>query len=652
MRKVSYILFIVFITALGLPARSYAIINFVIPDGTTETTTQTLDDDGDGLLIEEGGAIVTTDIAVSMDAENQTVLNRGNISTTGVDAVGINNEGAAAEITNSGLILTTGEEDAVGINNEGAAAEITNSGLISTTGVDAVGINNEGAAAEITNSGLISTTGESAVGIFNEGAAAEITNSGLISTTGLATFGIFNVGAGAEITNSGLISTQGLFFAVGIFNDGAGAEITNSGLISTTGLSARGISNEGGSNVVITNSGLISTQGEEAVGIFNEGANVHIINSGTIRSEQSFALHLSGGATPTVSLLRGSNLQGRVLVNDDDVNLNVETGLNLALTLDSTSSAGYGKLGIEAPFIILVEDKTIGVIDPTGLSMQADVVADLSDTILGGIYRHKKCGCGVWVQGIGSYRKRSYTVGYDNWQGGFLVGYNAGSIGLFGGISFGEAEVDQRTQKAETTSYVAGLSYERVFCNTFLGLAIAVGYVDWDNERFVMNNLVPGGVEKARADMGGMFISPEVTLSHRFASFWLRPSMSFTLRYAGLFLGSYKEKGSLTDLSVKEREIDLLTTRFELSVPCFSGVEPYVGVSGRYQVGGYRVNAELLGKSLSFNQGGPRNLVALLLGVRAVRSLGCFDIFLNLEASFDNDSSSRILGEGGVGFRF
>ncbi|NGX46629.1 MAG: hypothetical protein K940chlam2_01825, partial [Chlamydiae bacterium] len=130
-------------------------------------------------------------------------------------------------------------------------------------------------------------------------------------------------------------------------------------------------------------------------------------------------------------------------------------------------------------------------------------------------------------------------------------------------------------------------------------------------------------------------------------------------RYAGLFLGDYSEKGSLTNLSVKDREIDLLTTRFELALPymtsrgiCCWSVGPYLGVFGRYQVGGNCVDAELLGQPLHFNQGGPRNLAAFLLGFRGVQSMGCFNLFLNLEGSFDNYSSSRILGEGGIGFSF
>jgi len=155
-----------------------------------------------------------------------------------------------------------------------------------------------------------------------------------------------------------------------------------------------------------------------ADGIFNESNAVHIVNSGTIRTadDSSSALDLQG-TNQTVSLLRGSNLQGFVQTINDGLNLNVETGLNLALTLEPFS-AGFDNLGIEAPFVLV--GQTIAVVDPTGLALQADVLADLSDTILDGIFRHRAVftcpcvpyGCGVWIQGIGSYRKRSHNKIY------------------------------------------------------------------------------------------------------------------------------------------------------------------------------------------------------------------------------------------------
>ncbi len=574
-------------------------VEYVVTKGETYSTTITLAYDGDSARVEEGGILNPAVNGVEMNANNQTALNQGTISVgsigTGILSIGGNN-----------VITNTGQIDAQ------------------------FGISSSGANAVITNSGQISITPFNGSGIYSTGTAV-ITNSGNIILYGSGTNGVQSSSNDSVLINSGQI----LGFAA-----------THNGMLNS------------GSNVVMKNSGFISVDYQA---LSNTGDNVNIINSGTLIAND--AVYVTGLDT-TLTLLRGSNLQGGVTSIGGPLNLNVETGLNLLLTLDSSSNT-FNNLDIQAPYVRV--GKTVAVIDPTGLTLQADVTADISDTILDGIYRHRlgccnPCGYGLWMQAIGSYRKRAHDsnrVGYDEWQGGFLAGYDTyfcgGNAALFGGISFGEAEVDEQTQKASPTTHFAGLTYENTFCNTFVGFAATLGYVNWDNNRYVMNNLAPNGVETAHFNAKGAFVSSEVSVAQ---PIW-HSITSFTFRYAGLFLGDYHERGSSADLSVKNREIDLLTTRFELSFPysdtcnCFCwSFEPYVGVFGRYQVGGNQVSGELLGQSIKFNQEGPRNLAALLLGFRGSQSFGCFNLFLNLECSFDNYDSSRILGEGGIGWNF
>ena len=605
------------LTLLSLPCGLLATAT-IVRSGETVTSTVTITVAGDEAIVEEGGAITPAsgDNGIDMTAADQSALNQGTITTTGGNAYGIYNlNGDNGTITNSGTISTT-SDSAIGIfNNSSTNATITNSGTISTAGSAADGISNlSGDNVAITNSGTISTTGSSAIGIYNEsGTNATITNSGTITTAGGDAYGIFN-------------------------NNSTNATITNSGTISTTGSGSIGISSA------------------------STSTGTHIINAGIIRSAQSNALNLS--ASHTLTLLRGSVLEGTVSVGSN-FTLNVERGLNLFLTL---GSGAFDNLNISVPFVQV--GSTIAVIDPTGLAMQADVAADLSDTLLDGLYRHRfgccnPCGCGLWAEALGSYRRRSHgddAVGHDNWQGGFLVGYDtyfcSGNLSLFGGISFAKAEVDQTTQRADINNYVGGISYETRFCNTFVGVALTGGYVDWDNERFVMDNLATDGIQNAKADIDGFFLSPDITLIRQL-SCWCHPLLSLNVRYAGLFLGDYSEKGSSSNLTVKDREIDLITTRLEAAVPytsaigsCCWSVEPYVGGFGRFQVGGYRVDGELLGQSLQFDQEGPKNLAAFLLGFRGTQTVGRFYLFANLEASFDSSRSSRILGEGGLTYNF
>ena len=513
-----------------------------VPSGTTQTSPITLLNPGDSVVVEENGVLETDDPAITMSNSSQTALNQGTIRTINTNHFGIRNTGVNAVITNNGLITTTGQQ-ASGIYNSGANSLITNSGQISIAGNSAAGITNDHDDVVMTSSGQISITGAASDGLANlSGSNVVMTNSGQISVTGDFGNGLLNFnGSNVVMTNSGLISTTGSG-VWGVSSNGDNGVITNSGQISTTGQQAYGIGTYNvANNTLIINTGSISATGVSAHGISDAfgGDNSHVINSGTIYSAQSFALYLTGDNN-ILTLLRGSNLQGPVRVGSN-FTLNVERGLNLALTLNLGS---FDNVEISAPYAI--KNNVIAVIDRTGLALQADVAADLSDTIFGALDHHRltcctPCSCGPWIQGIGSYRKRdshSHTVEYKNWQGGFLLGYGlkglAGNISLFGGATFGKAKTDKSTQEADINSYIGGVSYEKIYCDTQLNVGVAAGYVDWDNERTVMNNLATGGKQKARADINGWLLSPEISILHRF-NVLCRPTLGLTVRYAGLF---------------------------------------------------------------------------------------------------------------------
>ncbi|MCH9627516.1 MAG: hypothetical protein S4CHLAM2_11570 [Chlamydiales bacterium] len=557
------------------------------------------------------------------------VIRKGEMATTPITLA---EEGDEAVVEEGGSLTTSTTAIVMMVDLE---QRTSNLGSILTTGVGAFGVQSTGGSAQIFNAGSIVTQADTSDAIRIEATRATIINRGIVSTQGDNANGLSSTAFRTHVFNSGSIFTEGNA-ADGFFL------------------------NEG--DAIVSHSGLISVSGTGSIGIRMEGANSILTNSGSVRSNQAAAIRL-GGFNSTLNLLKGSNIQGAV-TTVSPLALGVETGLNLALTLGSGS---YGTLVISAPFVQV--GAVLGVVDPTGLAMQADVLADVSDTVLGSIYRHRlggccdPCGCGMWVQGVGSYRHRdalSRTVAYDNWQSGFLIGdslpFGAGYAGFFGGATFGQATVTKTTQKACLHNYVVGATYEGCVCNTYFGVALALGYLDWVNHRYVQNNLAPGGVEDARANSDAFFISPEITLVHAFERWWCHPVLSCTLRYAGGFFGCYTESGSLTNLTVRNRTVDLITTRFEAAVPyvlsCCWDLEPYIGVLGRYQVGGFHINGELLGQSLNFDQGGPENLAAFLVGFRSEVCCSCFDLFGNFEASFDSDCSSRYLGEVGIGYSF
>ena len=612
--------------------------SFIIKNGERRTDQLTLDS-GEKGVIEVGGALgPTRGINIRLRGSGASITNCGSIEREGGDSIFIS--GSGHRFSNFGeMSLGANRFNAVALRNADEAF-VHNAGSIKAKGngcfcMDTLGLSN----SRIINEGYISNEGPEVGGIcLINSTNNQVNNNGLVTVAGEDSSGLLSVGGSDNCyTNAGSI------FAT---------ESTGKGLL--------GIS--GSTNLTFVNSGDVMA-GESGVSTDSSIVNFHLINSGLICSENAHALFLEG-TNPTVTLLPGSNLQGFIQVPNAPLNVNVQAGLNLSLTLTPTSM-GFGQLTSMDPSVLV--GSTLHVVDRTGLALQADLLADISDPILNNIYRHRTafpcacynpCGCGFWIEAIGSYREReeNHLARYNLRQGGFIVGYEVpGGLGLFAGASYGEATVGEKTQNVDVKTSFGGMSYEHVFCNHFFGAAFAAGYTHLDNERYVMNNLVVGGIERAHAQPSGFFFTPEITYAHSFCNWWCSPILSGTIRYAGLFLGDYSEQGSNSNLAVHDRDIQLLTIRGELSAPkctCFLDIEPYIGVAGRFQVAGCAIDAELVGQALNFNSGISGNLAIFLVGFRSAKTLGCFDLFLDVEASWDHGRSYRIFGDAGIEFSF
>ena len=617
---------------------------------------------------------VSSECMRTFASPDTTMINNGTSTSTANSAAALFAGGGSDRTTmvNNGTIITRGANNARGITgNSSRDLVMINTGTISTIGTNSIAINsNFSRDSFLVNSGslFVSNTNSRGMNLNSSRDSIMINIGSIVSIGGVRADGMrINNSLASIAENSGTIFTTGND-AEGIIVEGNSSfsQITNTGLIVTEGQGGQGIVVASADNVIVKNGGVITVSNfnTAAILINNDADNVQFINSGTLRSINGLAMNFATNVNnPTLTLLRGSRIQGAINTNVDPLNVNVESGLNLGFAV---ANQGLGNLNIGAPFAVL--GNFVGVIDPAGLALQSDVLADLSDTFLNGIYRHKTTcnpGSGPWMQGIGSYRQRSKTdvVGYSNRLGGFLGGYDLPFLGgyanLFGGIACGNAEVNQQTQQVKTTSYVGGIAFERFLARTFVGLAILAGQVDWDNTRYVMNNLAPSGVDTARAKTEGVVVSPEITVARLFNVRRFRPIATATVRYAGLFLNRMSETGSATNLTVQGRDIDLITARGELALPFGSGggasclnVQPYVGASGRFQLRGEQIQAELLGQPLSFDAGSPQNLGAVLVGFRGNQAFRGFNFVLNVEASYDGCNSARVMGEGGLGLTF
>ena len=285
------------ITTTGTSAYSIYSEDYVkITNGNSITVTAT------GAMISNAGTIMVSGVnaqGINSDGAGAIITNTnsGRIVATGESAYGIHSTGPTAKITNSGSITTgdsmepTKHSRSTGIVSSGANATITNtsSGTIRTEGAFSLGINvTAGQNVMIHNRGMISTEGNNSAGIRADGPIATITNSNSIKTRGTFSFGIGLTGTGGKITNSGSIKTTGRG-AYGIVSTNADATITitNSGTIETGGMDPRapayGIDSRG-ADAVITNNGSIKTTGTGTHGINLTGANSTFINNGSIKT--------------------------------------------------------------------------------------------------------------------------------------------------------------------------------------------------------------------------------------------------------------------------------------------------------------------------------------------------------------------------------
>lgn len=295
-------------------------------------------------------------------------------------------------------------------------------------------------------------------------------------------------------------------------------------------------------------------------------------------------------------------------------------------------------------------------------AVQSDLVVDLSDSVLNGIFHHRlgfeRCDFerSVWLEGFGSYRERgssSERNRYDNWLGGVLGGFNYAVscnsyLNFFVGGFWGEINIQNDSFSFDTDSIFFGMTWERLCEDRFFGLAIAGGVLSQERN-------FSGFFGDLDEDPQGVFIAPELTYACQFNCLCMSPIFSSTLRYAGFFIRDYQHREIPGTLYVKERTIQLFTLRGELALPFSESCgyfEPYLGIAGRFQFDGNHVKGRLSLDNQSFSDGIDNSIGYGLLGLRASKQCGCLDLQANFEGSYDTDRSWRTLGELTINYTY
>ncbi|TKB09552.1 MAG: autotransporter domain-containing protein [Mesorhizobium sp.] len=640
--------------------------SFVIGNDATAGQ-QTMNGAGDTGAVDPGGAIETFGAgvdAVRMFGPTQRFINRGLVETLGGGAINVNSQGLDATILNGGTILSIGDAS-IGILSEGDNAHIVNNGSIEALGVATYGIISDASGGRVDNHGFIGVSGVAASGIIGAGPDLRISNSGSIEAYGIAATGIIWQNNGLRLDNSGSITVSGLA-SIGIGAGGSDVAIANSGTVSVSGTGATGIGTLFG-NATITNSGSVVVDGVSAVGIAALGSSSIITNSGRVFSNQSAAIYF-GAPGAALNLLGGTVIQGPVVFSGGGNTVTFRSALNAVISF-AGSGLPQAILTGGRPFV--TSGNSAAVIDTTGFASSGPLIEDLVDGIAGVAEARMPApgddvlaphhGPGAWISTFGGIRSQGgsgASAGFSETLGGVVAGAERRSgDGFLGGVLLGGAagstEVDDDAQEIVHRSVFAGgyLGYDAGA--HFAEATFVTGVLQERSRRRVANNLVLGGVETARADFNGIFVSPSVTLGTRLpvAAGMLIPSVR--LRYVGLFIDDYAEAGSGSDLAVSRRDVNVFEARGQLALALAPvgtrsqtwQTTPRAGIDAIAQ-NSDDLSATLLGQDISFATGGRKVVLRGFAGADVAAEVGA-GITLNagFEAGYGSDNAFTVRGQ-------
>jgi uncharacterized protein with beta-barrel porin domain len=508
-------------------------------------------------------------------------------------------------------------------------------------------------------------------------------------------FAIEGLGNGVTIENAGAVS--GPMAGILVQNDSL---IVNSGTV--TGVNLHGIiardgntiinsatviaedtSINAGSSNMIRNSGQVQGNWN---GISANNNNNTIINSGSIIGGTNAVL--LDGTGNTLKLRAGSNIQGNLALGGSTNKLIIGRGLDTALSFTGTPTVEV-EGGDHA-----VIGNTVYAVSGTSFSVQDEIANDLTRAVSGAVEGRLSAARlsggglsvamggvtiaaaadapdsgagGLWLSTLGAWRDQAEDGGapaFTSSLAGLVAGVDAEvgggtRAGVFAGYAAGDLDAANNALDLGSDSAFGGFYLGHDGERSFLNLSLAAGSSSFDSARRVANNRVAGGIERAKADYDGLFVSPSLTLGTALAAGSGTLTPSLRLRYTGLFLDGYSETGSAAALDVEDRTITILDARAELAY-AFAAIETAggdlfqsirLGVDGSL-ASSSDVSAELGIAALGIDVA-EDELARGYLGYGALYALSeGVSLTLSAEAGYDTTQSLTLQGKAGLGLTF